>query len=138
MVLVNTDIEKMCCFVEKMEVEFAFDFGNKNTTLNNIDNESCSNLQIFEEVYQKTKQMVFQVLYSDKNFQCIIKIDQEKKVRDLYDVIRKKIDISYKNYLIFGKINDNELYIDLDLELPVVQIKSKQLSIKKRVFIDQI
>ena len=41
-------------------------------------------------------------------------------MRDLYDVIRKKIDISYKNYLIFGKINDNELYIDLDLELPVV------------------
>ena len=82
-------------------------------------------MKIFEDVYLKADKLVFKVKYCEKDFQSIIKVGKDLKVKDIYTSIPKKIDVNKNSFNIFGKINENEAQIKLDLEMPLYVIKDK-------------
>jgi hypothetical protein len=64
-------------------------------------------------------------------------VGKNLKVKDIFPSIPKKIDVNKTHFHIFGKINENEGLVKLDLDMPLTIIKEKQLIIKKKVFEDQ-
>lgn len=67
MQLIHTDIDKVCCFVEREDVQF-YDNNVVNNTDGLIENDSDQDLKIFEDVYLKADKLVFKIKYCEKDF----------------------------------------------------------------------